>query len=62
MSRNAIESELRPSVKCFQKKVSYWSEMTRNAIESDFWTSKMAIGGHLKKKHLQKKLSEWFEQ
>ena len=31
-------------------KLWYWSEMVR----SDFWTSKMATGGHLKKKHLQK--------
>ena len=36
--------------------------MVRNAIKSDFWTSKMAAGGHFKKKHLQKKLREWFEQ
>ena len=25
-----------------QNKVVYWSEMTRNVIESDFWSSKMA--------------------
>ena len=30
-------------------KVSYWSEMARNAIESEFRTSKMADGSHLKK-------------
>ena len=30
-------------------------------VISDFWTSKIATGGHLRKKHLQKKLSEWFE-
>ena len=24
--------------------------MVRNVIQSDFWTSKMATGGHLKKK------------
>ena len=27
-------------------KLWYWSEMVRNAIQSDFWTSKMATGGH----------------
>ena len=27
-------------------KVAYWSEMARNAIESDFRSSKMATGGH----------------
>ena len=42
-------------------KLWYWSEMIRNAIQSDFLTSKMATGGHFKK-HLQKKLREWFEQ
>ena len=31
-------------------------------VRSDFWTSKMDTGGHLKKEHLQKKLSESFEQ
>ena len=29
--------------------------MVRNAIQSDFWTSKMATGGHLKKKNIYKK-------
>ena len=33
--------------KTFRKmKVAYWSEMARNAIESDFRSSKMAAGGH----------------
>ena len=32
------------------KKVSYWSEMARNATESDFRTSKMAAGSHFVKK------------
>ena len=27
-------------------KVAYWSEMPRNAIESDFWSSNMAAGSH----------------
>ena len=26
--------------------VAHWSEMARNAIESDFRSSKMATGGH----------------
>ena len=30
-------------------KVAYWSEMERNAIESDFRSSKMAAGGHFVK-------------
>ena len=32
--------------------VMYWSKMLRNAIESDFRSSKMAAGGHfvIKKK------------
>ena len=29
-----------------KKKVAYWSEMTRNAIESDFRSSKMVTGSH----------------
>ena len=31
-------------------KVAYWSEMARNAIESDFRSSKMAAGSHFVKK------------
>ena len=31
--------------KIFKKKVAYLSEMARNAIESDFRSSKMAAGG-----------------
>ena len=31
-------------------KVAYWSKMARNAIESDFRSSKMAAGGHFVKK------------
>ena len=27
-----------------KKKVAYWSEMARNAIESDIWSFKMATG------------------
>ena len=38
-------------------KVAYWSEMSRNAIESDFWSSKMAAGSHFVKKSQTKKLS-----
>ena len=39
-------------VKKFTKKikVAYWSEMARNAIESDFRSSKMATGSHFVKK------------
>ena len=33
----------------FEKKVPGWSEMARNAIESDFRSSKMAAGGHFEK-------------
>ena len=33
-----------------EKKVEYWSEMARNAIESDFRTSKMAAGSHFVEK------------
>ena len=33
----------------FFKKESYWSEMARNATESDFRTSKMAAGRHFVK-------------
>ena len=32
------------------KKVAYRSEMTRNAIKSEFQTSKMGVGGHFVKK------------
>ena len=40
-------------VKKSQKyKLWYWSEMVR----SDFWTSKMATGGHFKKKNIYKKV------
>ena len=42
--------------KYFQKnKVVYRCEMARNAIESEFWTSKMADGSHYVK-NFQKKL------
>ena len=43
-------------VKNFLRKVSYWSEMARNAIESEFWTSKMAAGSHFVKKSQKLKL------
>ena len=33
--------------------VAYWSEMVRNAIESDFRSSKMAAGGHFMKTNSQ---------
>ena len=33
-----------------KKKNLYWSEMARNATESDFRTSKMAAGNHFVKK------------
>ena len=32
-------------------KVAFSSEMTRNANENEFWTSKMAAGGHFVKKN-----------
>ena len=35
-------------------KVSYWSEMARSAIESDFRSSKMATGGHFVEKNSEK--------
>ena len=37
-------------------KVAYWSKMARNAIESEFRTSKMADGSHFVKK-IPKKIS-----
>ena len=33
-----------------KNKVAYRSEMARNAIESEFWISKMGAGGHFVKK------------
>ena len=43
-------------------KVAYWSEMVRNVIESDFWSSKMVTGGHfVKKKCKQIKVAYWSE-
>ena len=33
-----------------EKKVVYWSETARNAIESDFQSSKMAVGSHFVEK------------
>ena len=43
--------EMRPFwKKKSQTKVAYWSEMARNAIESDFRSSKMAAGSHFVKK------------
>ena len=46
-----------------QNKVEYWSEMTRNVIESDFWSSKMAAGGHFviffKKLHMTYLCTTW---
>ena len=40
-----------------QKKVAYRSEMARNAIESEFRTSKMSTGGHFIKKNKKNKNS-----
>ena len=56
MARIAIESDFRTSGSHFVTKFTkiklwYWSEMVR----SDFWTSKMATGGHFKKKTFTKK-------
>ena len=39
--------------------VAYWSEMARNAIESDFRSSKMAAGSHFVRKKI--KLAYWSE-
>ena len=50
-----------PFCKNFQKKVPYWSEMARNAIESEFRTSKMAAGSHFVKKSQKQKLWYWSE-
>ena len=41
------------SQKCQKKEVPYRSEMARNAIESDFRTSKMAADGHFFKNNIQ---------
>ena len=38
-------------------KVAYWSEIARNAIESDFRSSKMAAGSHF----VKKKVAYWSE-
>ena len=40
--------------KISQKKVAYRSEMAKNAIESEFRTSKMGAGSHFVKKILKK--------
>ena len=49
--------------KKIQKIIPYLSKMARNAIESEFQTSKMGAGGHfVKKGTFTKKLSKWFEQ
>ena len=37
-----------------KKKVAYRSEMARNAIKSEFRTSKLGAGGHFVNKKLQK--------
>ena len=43
-------------------KVAYWSEMERNAIESDFRSYKMAAGSHFVKKNSNKiKVAYWSE-
>ena len=43
-------------------KVAYWSEMARNAIKSDFRSSKMAAGSHfVKNKSKQIKVAYWSE-
>ena len=48
---------------CEEKKVVYWSEMTRNAIKSDFRSSKMAAGSHFVTKKKSKLLIDmkWWE-
>ena len=52
----------RPFCQKFKKKVAHWSEMARNAIKSDFQSSKMAAGGHFVKKIFQKcKVAYWSE-
>ena len=44
----------------FVKEIAYWSEMARNAIESDFRSSKMATINHfVKKKKLHIALKWW---
>ena len=59
MERNAIKSDFRSSKMAahfVKKKAEYWSEM---AIESDFWSFKMAVAGHFVnkfKENLMKKL------
>ena len=42
-------------------KVAYWSEMARNAIESDFRSSKMAPDGHFVKYSSKNKVACWSE-
>ena len=39
------------AINLWRKKVAYWSEMVRNAIKSDFRSSKMAAGSHFVKQN-----------
>ena len=41
-----------------KKKVAYLSEMAKNAIESDFRSSKMGAGGHFVKQIFKKSASK----
>ena len=53
MARNVIKSYFQSTGSHFVKKriVAYLFEMARNAIESDFRSSKMAAGRHFVKKN-----------
>ena len=42
-------------------KVAYWSEIARNATESDFRSSKMAAGSHFVEKIKKIKVAYWSE-
>ena len=74
MARNAIESEFRtkvnfghpkwPTAAIVSKilktiKVSYWSEMAKHVIKSDFRTSKISAGGHFVKISKKNKKNYW---
>ena len=46
-----------PPAAILKIKVAYWSKMVRNAIESDFWSSKMAGVGNFVNKFKNKKVA-----
>ena len=49
--------KLPPAAMLWKKKVAHWSEIARNAIKSDFRSSKMTAGSHF----MKKKVAYWSE-